>query len=465
MRLKTLLFLPILALVLCSCSSDSEPEPTLNVNPSEFSVNASRTTSTITVSSNSSWEITSIPSWVEVYPSKGKKDGEVNLTILENVGIEERSASFYVSTQDGEISRSIAIKQSGKEVQLSVDITSVILPSTANASQAINILCNSVWTVSGVPDWLQISSNSGNGNSTIVISSRTANESSNIRTATLVLTSSDKTQTITIQQEAALASCRVTPSNITPLWYAVVFNLKYTSEVALTKMLLLSDYDFKHLTDSEVISAVERETSEIPEDETIYTRPVDEDTKYHILSLSYDRKGNRGELVDVIFNSPKYLDETDDAWCLFNESVVTSTQFLFNVEKKGRCATYDIIYGANLRPNLLRGPLMAFEINYFINNKKKNWLSESWDLRIETNYPNDHTFYCPFSLAYPYGGVIATTWGAFSDGTRSSDINSIYSDMYAEEIVSFKGRKKETSEIEWIRNQKGWIKTSPRDFK
>lgn len=348
--------------------------------------------------------------------------------------------------------------------QLSVDVTNIMLPSTANSSQVIHITCNSSWNISGIADWLQISSLSGNGNSSIVITTRTANESSSVRTANLIVSSQDQAQTITIQQEAALSSCRVVPSNITSLYYAVIFNLTYSSEVATTKILLLSDYDYKHLTETEIINSIEKEESQIPEDETIFTRATDSDTNYHILCLAYDKKGNRGELVDVEFKSPKYQDATDDAWCSIADAAYNSSEFWFDVTKQGRCANYDVIYGANLPTNYLRGTLMAFEINYFIKNGKKNWLSENWRLNIETNYPNNHTFYCNLNTSYSYGGIIATTWGIFADGTRSSDITTVSGDIYSSESMSLNGEKNSISEIEWIRSQKGFIKTSMQDF-
>lgn len=226
--------------------------------------------------------------------------------------------------------------------------------------------------------------------------------------------------------------------------------------------MLISDYDYKHKTEAELIIEIEKQENEIPDDETIYTRGVLEDTKYHIMSLAYDKKGNRGELVDVTFKSPMLLNDTDDAWCKFENAGTSSSKFLFSVLKRGRCSTYDVIYGANIYQGYLSGPLMAFELNYYNNKKKKNWLSERLKLKIETNYPNDHTFSCDYSEDAIFGGVIATTWGRFADGSMSSDITTIAADTFADEITSTRENKQ--SAIDWIRSQKGWIKTVPKDF-
>lgn len=467
MKSIKILFLMVMTmiLVITSCKEKDEPAPSLTLSQSTFSVAADKNTVTLNIVSNTNWTITDVPSWIDVSPSSGRDNAAVQVTIRENTSTEERSSILIISTQDGSIEKNIIVKQSGKEIKLSVDVTSINLSSVANASQTINIICNSSWSISGIPDWLQTSSLSGNGNSSIVITTRSANESASVRSASIVVSSEGQTQTVTVQQEAALASCKAVPSNITSLYYAVVFNLDCTSDVALTRMLLLSDYDYKHKTEAEIVSTIEKEESQIPEDETIYTRGVDEKTKYHILTVSYDKKGNRGELIDVEFESPVYLSGTDDAWCSFEDASYNDSSFWFTVMKKGRCATYDLIYGANIRPSLLIGPLMAYEINYYIKNKKKNWLSEGWELQIEINYPNEHTFSCRYSTLYQYGGLIATAWGIFSDGTRSSDINTISADTYADAVNSLDSNKKSLSGVEWIKKQKGWIKFSSKDMK
>lgn len=462
-KLKPLLLM-VLTLLTISCK-EKEPPSSLSVTPTSIAATAEKGNYTINISSNTNWIITDSPSWIDVFPSTGKADGTIQVTVTENSNTEERSAYIVIATEDGNIKENIKVNQNGKEIKLLVDITSINLSSAANSSQAINITCNSSWTIAGVPEWLQISSLSGNGNSSVIITTRSANESANVRMATIQVSAEGQTQSIIVQQEAALSSCIAVPSNIASLYYAVIFNLEPSSEVALIKMLLLSDYDYKHKTEAEIISDIEKESSEIPEDETIYTRAVEEKTKYHILTLSYDKKGNRGELIDVEFESPAFLSGTDDAWCSFEDATYNESSFKFTVKKQGRCATYDLIYGANITPKYLSGPLMAYELNYYIKNKRKNWLAESWDLLIETNYPNDHTFSCAYSDKYQFGGLIATTWGVFSDGTRSSDINTIFADTYEDESKSLNGEKNSLTAKEWIRNQKGWIKFSSKDLK
>lgn len=456
-----LLALLMVSVIAVSCGDDEENEE-LTLPQSTFYVSSDKSSIQLNINSNTGWTITNLPTWIDASPISGAGSESVTLTISENPQNDSRSASIEVATSSGSISKVVNVTQNGKDVKLNVDVTSIILPSTANASQTINITCNDAWEVKEVPEWLQISSVSGFGNSSIVITTRSANESSSPRSATLGISSNDITQSINVQQEASLSSCQAVPSNVTTLYYAVIFNLSCSQEVALTKMSLLSDYDYKHMTEKEIINKVETEDSEIPEDETIYTRTINEATKYHIITLAYDKKGNRGELIDVVFESPEYLDGTDDAWCAIDDAGVTSSEFLFSVEKKGRCSSYDVIYGANLRSNLINGALMAYEINYYRTNGKKNWLSQSWNLNIELNYPNNHIFACKFNINAIYGGVIATTWGIFSNGSHSSDTTTVGGDVFENSIKSLKDGRKNNAAAEWLKKQKGWIKITPR---
>jgi len=343
---------------------------------------------------------------------------------------------------------------------LSTDVSIINLVSSQGATGSFAIRTNAEWTIYGQDQsWISLSSTSGSGNATIAITTKTANDTATPRECTLHIIAGDVTADVVVVQESGLATCKVTPTNVTSLYYAVVFNLNYTSDVKTCKLLLITDYDMKHKTEAQLIRAIEAEESQIPEDETIFTRSVSPNTKYHILSLAYNEKDHRGEMGDVEFSSPASLNATDDAWCTFDNAIYTTTTFGFIVHKQGRCAKYNLIYGTNLPTNLLNGPLMAFEINYYINNHKKNWLSDVWGLRIETDYPNDHAFTCPLSTESEYGGMIAAAWGIFSDGTLSSDLHYVAGDMYSNDCIASPDHGKHVEQ-----EQGKWVKYTPSSF-
>lgn len=224
-----------LALVTSSCTDEPKSEPsTLSVSPQQISFKAEKGSATIKINSNTKWRISGFPSWITVSPSNGENNEVIDVYCDENTDIGDRSGSITVLSSDGSIEETVSVKQSGRAISLSVDVTSIILSSVAQSSQTINIRCNSDWKISGIPEWLQVSSYSGNGNSSIVITSRSSNDSSNTRSAVINITSQTQSVTVKVDQEPGLSSCKAVPSNITTLHYAVVFNMTYSSEVATT---------------------------------------------------------------------------------------------------------------------------------------------------------------------------------------------------------------------------------------
>lgn len=449
------------AVSLFSCSDD-EPT-TLEVSNSTLSFMENGGTNIFTIKSNTSWMISNVPSWVILSQVSGSGEKEIVVNVRENEVNTPREAIIQVLTTDGsELTKSITIKQAGAEISLTVDVTHIVFQSGVGVSHNVSIRCNSSWSISGLPSWLQASSISGNGNSTIQLTTKSENDSSRERQATFTITTVGVSTTITVTQEAGLAQCISTPTNITALYYGVAFDLKYSSDVSAVKILMISDYDFKHNTELSLLQLVEAEEAIIPDDQTIFTRGwsvSDYGSLFHLLTVSYDKKGNRGEIVDETFIAPDFLDDTKDAYCNFTDAGYSQEQFVFNVVKKGRCYTYDLIYGGDVSTKILNRLVMAFEMNYYRNNHKKNWLTESWGLTIELDYPNDHLFSCPLNANSYFGGIFAAVRGRFSNGTASSDLLMISADKYANSASA--NFAKDNEEIRRYQTTKDWIMIRP----
>lgn len=93
-----------------------------------------------------------------------------------------------------------------------------IAPSTLNFIAAANNLNFSVtgsgnWTIAENASWLSVNSVSGSGAKTL-IASATANQSTNLRTATITVTSGSINRTITVSQAAASPIFTVTPTSL-----------------------------------------------------------------------------------------------------------------------------------------------------------------------------------------------------------------------------------------------------------
>lgn len=296
--------------------------------------------------------------------------------------------------------------------------------------QTITITSNVAWTLSGVPDWLYASPTNGNGTITMTIYPKNQNESSSSRNATLFLSGNGVSASINIVQGNGLSLCYVEPTNIVALHNCIAWDYKKSDDVNIFHRIILSEGEYNRMTDKEMITELNG-TGELKFVDNYVTttgkdshnNDIHPNSTYYIVTIAYDSKDNAGELRKTRVSTPAFLDDDKDAWVYFPRENIScgSMGFMFNAIKEGYCNTYHLIYGT-LPSNEVNNPAMyAFQINYYIKNKKKHWFAENWNLKIETDYPNNHTFYCTSDLQkYPL--CFAYGWGIFKDGKLSSDI-------------------------------------------
>lgn len=100
--------------MLFSCGQ-SEPETplSLEISTHEIKVNAEAHSKIIQVESNSSWTVNNSNSWIKVDPSQGESNMDLMIQIEENP--EEQDREGVVRISNSVISRSVSIKQDGKE--------------------------------------------------------------------------------------------------------------------------------------------------------------------------------------------------------------------------------------------------------------------------------------------------------------------------------------------------------------
>ncbi|MCC8037995.1 MAG: BACON domain-containing protein [Bacteroidales bacterium] len=315
-------------------------------------------------------------------------------------------------------------------VTLSTNVSSLTLPATSGASQSFNVATTGQWTVSGAPTWLTVSPTAGTGAGTVTVTTKSANETAEERECTLVISNSTTSVSVSVTQEAGLENCTVTPTNITTLYFGMACNFSATSNVRNYQVAILASSDYNRLTSKELLEELQTRDKSTIDDETIYSTWFniaywDEAYDFYIASLAYDADGNRGEVQVTKVTKPAYVDGDADAW-LTVTGTYSSTKMNFTFTKQGRCAKYDLIYGANIlsayATSSNRMMLMAFEMQYYRNNGTQNWLAKGLGMSIDINYPNDHTFSCSYSPTATSQGYLAAGRGLFEDGSQSSDI-------------------------------------------
>ena len=134
--------------------------------------------------------------------------------------------------------------------------------------------------------------------------------------------------------------------------------------------------------------------------------------------------------------TPAYLNADNDAWVNFDNVQANMSQgFWFDAIKEGYCNTYHLIYGIGIET--YNSVVYAFEINYYLKNKKKHWLAENWEMEIVTDYPNNHTFTYSTNLLSYIPICFAYGWGVFKDGKLSSDLVGFQWDTSKEEARQY----------------------------
>lgn len=182
-----------------------EQQETLVTSSSSLKLDAnSGAQGTFTISSNTSWTISGMPSWLSLSKNSGSGDATITVTTLSaNTSTQNnREAELTISTKQKSVT--VKVIQEKASVVLAVSTTSIVLPNTSGSTESFAITCNSDWSISGVPSWLNISKTSGNGDATIKLTTKEKYEGVNDRsfeTLTISNQASEKSATVKVSQK------------------------------------------------------------------------------------------------------------------------------------------------------------------------------------------------------------------------------------------------------------------------
>lgn len=155
--------LPLLGLVTLfffACSDNSKEDSYLNIETATLTFAVEGESKELIITSNSDWSITGLPTWLKASAVSGIGNSAITLTAEANDAIDDRNSSFNVYTNDGAVSREIAVKQEGTHVSpLQIDDVSKKIfsgKSSTNVEDSIVVTSNTRWTIEG-PTWLRAS--------------------------------------------------------------------------------------------------------------------------------------------------------------------------------------------------------------------------------------------------------------------------------------------------------------------
>lgn len=439
-----------LSVGLSSCGGDDDPPaPTLSVSGTvSIDANGSSSGDIIVTAENTDWsvDVTSGKEWLTAY----KNGNKVAVSAKENTEISDRSGTIVVTaTADSKLSYPVNVTQKGTSASITVNGSSSAehtFPglfdngkSGIDYKQVFKIKSNVQWTLSGKEDWLNVSPTSGNGDVDLTIYPSSANNADKERKATLTLSGSGVNVTINITQNQGKPVCYVLPANEVALYDRIGWEYTATSNVNKFKWILLSEREFNRMTDNELIEEISKEEELKFVDDYLsfvaydsHDNRITQSSTYYLVTIAYDGDGKAGELKKTKIKTPAFLNVDNDAWVNFDNVQCNFSQgFWFDAIKEGYCNTYHLIYG--IETETYNSVVYAFEINYYLKNKKKHWLAENWEMEIVTDYPNNHTFTYSTTLLSYIPICFAYGWGVFKDGKISSDLVGFQWDTSKEE--------------------------------
>ncbi|TAF77077.1 MAG: hypothetical protein EAZ53_03065 [Bacteroidetes bacterium] len=173
--------------------------PNVNVNSSTVNFTAAGGVQFVTISSNSNWNVSGIPTWMTVNPTNGTGNFVITLTAPINLNV--NALNGIITVTSGLSSVEININQNGATPLLLANPLTLTYPSAGN-SQNISVTSNINWTISGLPNWITLSTISGFGDK-IVAANAVLNTSTGIRIAQLTVAGGAISRIINITQSGA----------------------------------------------------------------------------------------------------------------------------------------------------------------------------------------------------------------------------------------------------------------------
>ncbi len=217
-----------MVLMLVSCTSDIEPygatlkessggsggqgkTSSLSVSPTTVTLSdQGEATAYVTASTDLSWTLADVPSWLSVSPKSGTGNATLSLTAsAENPSTEPRTAVITVSSSS--LNAQFTVTQPG--VHLSVGSTSVSF-TASGGTQSLTVTSNTSWSIqNNASSWLRCNTATGKGNATITLS---ANENTSIseNSGELIISGAEKNITVQVSQAGATPTLSVDQTNL-----------------------------------------------------------------------------------------------------------------------------------------------------------------------------------------------------------------------------------------------------------
>jgi hypothetical protein len=172
--------------------------PILNIGMDSLRSSVDGDTTAIQLTSNTSWIVSGVASWIKISPLSGNGDTLLELITEKNMG-GLRTATINIS--GGSISKTIYVEQPMITSSLTLE-KDTILHKTDGDTLFVQLTSNTSWTLGTSTGWVIVSPMSGMGNQ--LLSILTTKNIGAIRTAIITITAGSIVKTIYVKQETSI---------------------------------------------------------------------------------------------------------------------------------------------------------------------------------------------------------------------------------------------------------------------
>lgn len=437
--MKRLFFIGALALMAFSCKPDAPEVSSLEVSAQEIVFDADGGSEALNITSNTSWTITGGKGWLEVSPSTGDGSKVVVLSVSENTALKERECNITVTTDDAQVMQRVTIIQEATPASLVVDVNEITLAATNGSSRSFNIKSNDSWTITGCPEWLNLSTKNASGDVTVTIEALTTNYSAQDRSAVLTVQTASLSCNVTVIQKAAwLSNCTAMPVEMTVLYDCAGFVWEFVGDVAYYYYGVLEKTEADRMTPVEIVEyLVENGDRDTPGDNYISSvNDLDMLTDYILYAVAYNKDGVQGDLYAVPFKTKTYINQPHAAI----QNVQYDSSYWYWETVIGPYATCYHMWAAESYGYNLADGVMAYIVKRGIDEDPNNFpkIVQNGEWQFSRSENSIHIITWGRSVEGELGGYIERFRGTI----KSSSVTSVPLDENKVTSVSFDEYKK-----------------------
>ena len=438
LSLTAVMMAAVVSVGMTSCDDDDDVDNGfVNVEQTSINFDASGKTDKdkITINSNTDWTASVDSSWCKLKSNVGKSGEQIEISVEPNGTKDKRECT--ISIYAGNKNANIKITQSPGSLVVSPSDVSLLKNSGSTA--AVNITTDGKWTADCSADWLNLSSRSGEGRTTITLTALSDNAEADERKATLIVRSGEMSESIVVKQNPKFIKAYANPdiNDAVILTNSYAFKMTYEGDVSYFYGALLSKSSSAGWTDEKVISEITSKfNAEKPgeEDEDIlYNSGISANTTYILFTVAFNEKGEQGPLQRFEFTTPRKNNNRPGV--AYTNVTVWKDQWEWTTAKNAYTkryymAVYDDIY-ALLYASVYPDAAIAYEIR---ERMKSGNLSPIVD---------SGTWYCDRTPDTEY--FYSACWAQGDDGNFTSEIDKIYVDpsMFSRRMNNFQNHDAE----------------------